>query len=592
MREKIFVSYSHKDAIWLDRLREQLGAGIYKEAFEMWSDLDIENGANWKIQIQAAIASSRIALLLVSKHFLASDFIVDDELPSILRHNEFNEAGRPEGLTIWWVPLEKIDKEDLQAAGIANIQAAVASPSRPLGQLKGKEREDAIGKLSSKLMKQLKLLTDVSAGARDQFKLEVAKALASVNTTIEEALAPGDYSILYRAKRLGDEVAVKALFPLPGREWMGRDFIERARSVCKVRNATAIGIRDVVDRATKCVVMEYVNAPTLKEQLNQHEGRLPCSRVVDVLAQLAGVAADLHQIDGKPIIGPIRPSHVHYELVTKKVRISLVHIANETLQSCQQRPTLLLDSDALTSLVPERYFGRKIEPSADQYYLGLLGLELLQGKPPVEVFAFADLETKRKFFDGPRAFFGNLPVKEPTFSFVLTKMLEPAPQNRWTSMSELAEVLRQVAAGIVPAAVKALAVESYKNKLHNNRTFFESFYRGLFRRSEEIRQIFDQRGVTMDQQYKKLDSAVHYLFLFDRSIKLTALDEEAENHRQLGLRAEHFDLFREAFLEALREVEIDDAYSQDAWRAILDPALAFMREKSCDEAVKLGPRNS
>jgi hemoglobin-like flavoprotein len=156
-------------------------------------------------------------------------------------------------------------------------------------------------------------------------------------------------------------------------------------------------------------------------------------------------------------------------------------------------------------------------------------------------------------------------------------------------MSELAEVLRQVAAGIVPAAVKRLAVESYKSKLHNNRTFFDSFYHGLFKRSEEIRKIFDQRGVSMDEQYKKLDSAVHYLFLFDRSIKLTALDEEAENHRQLGLKAEHFDLFRVAFLEALRQAEIVDAYSQDAWRAVLDPALAFMREKSCGEDVKLAP---
>src|SRR5947209_14639985 len=34
-------------------------------------------------------------------------------------------------------------------------------------------------------------------------------------------------------------------------------------------------------------------------------------------------------------------------------------------------------------------------------------------------------------------------------------------------------------------------------------------------------------------------------------------------------------------------LEIADPYSQDAWRAILDPALAFMREKSCGEAVKL-----
>jgi hemoglobin-like flavoprotein len=587
MREKIFVSYSHKDSVWLERLRGQLGAGIYKEAFEIWSDLAIETGANWKEQIQAAIASSRIALLLVSKHFLASDFIINDELPSILRLNESNEAGGPEGLNIWWVPLENVTEAELRIAGIGSIQAAVASPSRPLGQLKGKELDDAIRKLSLKLMKQLKLLTDVSAGARDQFKLEVTKALGSVNTRIEESLAPGDYSILYRAKRLGDEVAVKAMFPLPGREWMGRDFIDRARSVRKVRNATAIGIRDIVDRETKCVVMEYVNAPTLKVQLNEHGGRLSCERTVDVLAQLAGVAADLHQMDGQPIIGPIRPSRVHHELATKKARISLVHIANETLLSCLQRPTLLLDSDAFTYLIPERYFGRKVEPPADQYYLGLLALELLQGKPPVEVSAFSDLETKRKFFDAPRAFFADLPVQQPAFSFVLTKMLEQDPQNRWTSMSELAEALRQVAAGIVPAAVKRLAVEDYESKLHNNGGFFDSFYRGLFNRSEEIREIFVRRGVTMEEQYKKLDGAVHYLFLFDRSIKLTALDQQAENHRRLGLKPEHFDAFRAAFLEALRQAEIADAYSQDAWRAILDPALAFMREKTCGEAVKL-----
>jgi serine/threonine protein kinase len=585
MREKIFVSYSHKDKIWINRLRKQLGGGIYKDAFEMWSDLDIESGASWKEQIQAAIASSRIALLLVSKQFLASDFIINDELTSILRRNELNDPGRPEGLAIWWVPLEKIAEEELERAGIGSIQAAVASPSRPLGEMKAKERDDAIGVLSSKLMKQLKLLTEVGADARDQFKNEVAKALASVHTKIEEALAPGDYSILYRAKRFGDEVAVKALFPLPGREWMGRDFLDRAHSVRKVTNATAIIIRDVVDHEPKCVVMEYVNAPTLKAQLNPHGGRLPYARAIDILAQLAGLAADLHQLDGQPVVGPIRPSHVHYELATKKVRISLVHVASETLKSCLQRPTALLDSDALTYLIPERYFGRKVEPSADQYYLGLLGLEPLQGKPPVEVSTFADLETKRKFFDSPRAFFVDLSVQQPAFSFILTKMLEQDPQNRWTSMSELAEALRQVAAGSVPAAVKGLAVENYKNKLHNNRSFFDSFYRGLFRRSEEIRRIFCQRGVTMDEQYKKLDSAVHYLFLFDRNIKLTALDKEAENHRQLGLKAEHFDLFRAAFLEALHEAEIADAYSQDAWCAILNPALAFMSEKACGEVT-------
>jgi TIR domain len=384
MREKIFVSYSHNDVKWRDVLQKQLGAGIYAQAFEMWSDHRIEIGTNWRQEIEAAIASSRIALLLVSRDFLRSDFIINSELKSILLLNEASQPGQPEGLSIWWVPLERISAEELQSAGLDRFQAAVA-PSTPLSELNEKELASVIGELSAKLVKQLKLLTDISPAARDQFKNEVSEALGSINTVIGEALAPGDFSIIYRAKRLGAEVAVKALFPLPRREWMGKDFIERARAVRNITNATAI------------------------------------------------------------------------DQVTKKVRTSLVHIANETLKSGLQNPTFLLDSDALTYLSPERYFGRKIDAKTDQYYLGLLGLELLLGKPPVEVSTFADLETKRKFFDTPRPFFADLPVREPALSFVLTKMLEKDPQNRWTSMSDLEEALQQIAGGIVPKAVKKLA---------------------------------------------------------------------------------------------------------------------------------------
>ena len=130
---------------------------------------------------------------------------------------------------------------------------------------------------------------------------------------IEDAFAPGDYSIIYRAKRLGNSVAVKALISVQRREWLAKDFIDRANSVRNVTNATAIVINDIFDRKIKCAVMEFVSAPTLKVQLEQG-GCLPYTQVTDVLAQLAGVAADLHQMDGQPIIGPIDPSHVHYEM--------------------------------------------------------------------------------------------------------------------------------------------------------------------------------------------------------------------------------------------------------------------------------------
>jgi hemoglobin-like flavoprotein len=257
-----------------------------------------------------------------------------------------------------------------------------------------------------------------------------------------------------------------------------------------------------------------------------------------------------------------------------------VHIANETLQSCLQRPTLLLGSDALTYLIPERYFGQEIGPSADQYYFGLLALELLQGKPPVEVSVFANLETKRKFFDHPRSFFADLSNEQPAFSFILTKMLEKDPQNRWTSMSELAESLRDVAAGIVPKAVRNCVAEQYRTKLRNNMIFFDQFYHHLFESSEEIGKIFTQRGARMEEQHKKLAAAVQSLFHFDRGIGMTTLDDEAARHLEFGIKAEHFDVFKAAFLESLCKAKIADGYSHDAWRAILDPALAFMKERA------------
>jgi hemoglobin-like flavoprotein len=583
MRDRIFVSYSHDDAAWLEMLKKKLGTGIYAKTFQMWSDEELRPAANWRQDIEAAIASSRIALLLVSRNFLRSDFIVEAELPSILRRHQLTRPGQPEGLSIWWVPLERISNEELQSIHLDEIQAAVATPGRPLSALDEKERSSALDDLSAMLMKELGgLLTDTSRAARDQFKVDVEAALGSTNTKLGEAFAPGDYSIIYRAQRLGAELAVKALVHAPRREWLAQDFINRAESVRNVTNATAIGISAVVDRDVKCVVMEFVGAPTLKVRLRQ-EGPLPSGQAADILAQLAGVAADLHRLDGQPIIGPIRPSHVHYDQVTKKVRISLVHIANETLKSCRQRPTLLLDPDALTYLSPQRYLGQKIDASADQYYLGLLALELLQGKPPVEVSAFADLEKKRRFFASPRDFFSDLPTRQPAFSFVLSRMLEQDPLNRWASMSDLAEALRQVAAGGIPKAVKMHANADYNGRLRDNRVFFESFYRALFESSAEIRGIFTRRGVTMDEQYRKLDGAVGSLFSFDPGMQPTTLDAHAERHRELGLTAQHFELFRAAFLAALRETNTADAYSQDAWHAILDPALAFMTDKTCHQ---------
>jgi hemoglobin-like flavoprotein len=233
----------------------------------------------------------------------------------------------------------------------------------------------------------------------------------------------------------------------------------------------------------------------------------------------------------------------------------------------------------LTYLIPERYFGLEIDSFADQYYLALLALELLQGQPPVEVNVFADLESKREFFDNPRSFFGDLSDEQPAFSFVLTKMLEKDPENRWSKMSELAALFRDLAVGAVPRAVRQCVVEHYMTKLRDNMTFFERFYHHLFESSDEIGRIFSQRGVKMEEQHGKLAAALHFLVLFDPG-NMTTLDAQAAKHLEFGIKREHFDLFKVAFMKSLCEAQIEDSYSHDAWCAILGPALEFMKEKA------------
>jgi hypothetical protein len=51
---------------------------------DLWDDSRIEPGLDWLEEIQAALANARVAILLVSADFLASDFIRGTELPSLL----------------------------------------------------------------------------------------------------------------------------------------------------------------------------------------------------------------------------------------------------------------------------------------------------------------------------------------------------------------------------------------------------------------------------------------------------------------------------------------------------------------------------
>jgi len=80
----VFVSYSREDAEWRRKFVEMLKPVVREWRLEVWCDERNLVGYEWRPQLAEAIGRSRAALLLVSPSFLASDFIMQQELPALI----------------------------------------------------------------------------------------------------------------------------------------------------------------------------------------------------------------------------------------------------------------------------------------------------------------------------------------------------------------------------------------------------------------------------------------------------------------------------------------------------------------------------
>ena len=86
----VFISYSHKDEIWKDRMKPQLDALEMAEQIVVWDDRDIDGGDKWYPKLKEAMLKAAVAVCLISEHFLASKFCVKEEIPFLMKRAEEN----------------------------------------------------------------------------------------------------------------------------------------------------------------------------------------------------------------------------------------------------------------------------------------------------------------------------------------------------------------------------------------------------------------------------------------------------------------------------------------------------------------------
>jgi tetratricopeptide (TPR) repeat protein len=144
-RNQVFVSYSHKDRRWLEELKKHLKPLLHDHPMAVWEDTQLRAGELWMKEIESALASSKVAVLLVSANYLASDFIASLEMPRILA------AAADNGLRVIWIP---VSASAHLMTPIKDYHAA-CDPARPLDSINAARRNQLWVRIASIIAEDL-----------------------------------------------------------------------------------------------------------------------------------------------------------------------------------------------------------------------------------------------------------------------------------------------------------------------------------------------------------------------------------------------------------------------------------------------------
>ncbi|PSN16991.1 hypothetical protein C7293_00230 [filamentous cyanobacterium CCT1] len=437
----IFISYSRHDEGLKDELVNYHLKLLQREGkVNTWQDRDIEAGAEWATEIKVNLEKADIVLLLVTRHFLASDYCYGPEMQgAVQRHYDGTTRVVPVILEPcgWqyshFSKLQVLPKDGKPITRWDEKAAAFLDVENGLRQiLDGLKAQPPDAERLRQKPARVGSLEEISGLFRDRYK-------------ILKALGRGGYGTTYLAQITplrGDSLCViKQLSP----KTQNPQFLERAkvRFRREARILAKLGshsqIPQLLDYFTTnnefYLVQEYIEGNTLSSEVRS-SGKKNETQVIDFLREVAPVIKFIHK--NQVIHRDIKPPNIIRSDTDHRLVLIDFGSVRELLVE-ENDYTIFQSSDSYfvgtPGFAPPEQLALRSVYASDIYALGMTCMYLLTGLTPIE------------FDQDPVT--GEIRWKDsidisPNFRQIIQKMIKADLAERYQSIDDLERDLIRV----------------------------------------------------------------------------------------------------------------------------------------------------
>jgi beta-lactam-binding protein with PASTA domain/predicted Ser/Thr protein kinase len=261
---------------------------------------------------------------------------------------------------------------------------------------------------------------------------------------IESLLGSGGMADVYLAtdQSLGRKVAIKILSDRYARD---AGFVERFRreaaAAASLRHPNIVTVYDRGEAmGTSYIAMEYLDGPTLKEEITRR-APLPEPEAINYATQ-ALAALDAAHRQGV-VHRDIKP---HNLVLTDEGRLKVTDFGIARAANTQQMTEVGSIVGTAQYLSPEQARGLAVGPQSDIYSMGVVLYEMLSGDLPFTGDSAVDIAMKQ-VSDAPPPLHSRNRLVSPAMEQVVMRALAKDPALRFQSARQMTEELARVGRG-------------------------------------------------------------------------------------------------------------------------------------------------